>query len=236
MSINADAKNKTLRQDLSLKAEINLYYDLHVPENADGPSPLLIACHGYGENKRHGMRVARECAPDGFAIAALQGFYQHIREPREQGAPLRFGFGWLTNFKSEESVALHHKFVLSVIEKLTNESLVDQDKIFLLGFSQTCALNFRFAFTRADALHGIVGICGGIPGDWDTSDLYKQTDASVLYIHGTQDEFYTPEHVKNFASKLGQRARDVKTKSFDAPHEITPAMREEIKAWLTERV
>lgn len=230
------SKDSSLQEDCTLTAIINLYYDLHFPENASGPGPLLIACHGYGENKRHAMRVARECAPEGFAIAALQGFYQHIREPREQGAPLRFGFGWLTNFKSEESVALHHKFVLGIIEKLTSEELVDQSKIFLLGFSQTCALNFRFAFTHVEILRGVVGICGGIPGDWDTSELYKQTNASVLYLHGVRDEFYTPERVKDFAAKLGQRSHDIESKSYDAPHEITPAMREDIKAWLTSRV
>jgi len=228
--------NEQLQTDLSLKSEINLYYDFYVPENASEPKPLLITCHGYGENKRHGMRVARECAPDGFAIASLQGFYQHIRDPKESGAPLRFGFGWLTNFKSEESVALHHKFVLDVIAKLTNENMADRNKIFLMGFSQTCALNFRFAFTHAEVLRGVIGICGGIPGDWDTSATYKETDASLLYLHGTQDEFYTPERVAGFESKLKMRAREVETKSYDAGHEISSAMREDIKAWLSKHV
>jgi predicted esterase len=83
--------------DRSLAARINLYYDLHT--TVPGPAPLLIALHGYGANKRQMMREAQRMAPEGFAIASLQGFHQHIREPREAGGPLRFGFGWLTNFR-----------------------------------------------------------------------------------------------------------------------------------------
>ncbi len=222
-------------QDQTLTAEINLYYDLYVKDERSGPQSLLIACHGYGENKRHGMRVARECAPDGFVIASLQGFYQHIRDPKEEGTPFRFGFGWLTNFKSEESVALHHKFVLGVIAKLINENIVDGNRIFLMGFSQTCALNFRFAFTHADILRGVVGICGGIPGDWDKSAIYKNTDADVLYLHGIQDEIYTPERVAGFESKLKMRANKVETKAYDAGHEISSAMRQDIKVWLDKQ-
>jgi phospholipase/carboxylesterase len=224
--------NETLKNDCSISATINLYYDLYVPENANAPRPLLITCHGYGENKRHAMRVARECVPDDFAIASLQGFHQHIREPFEQGVPLKFGFGWLTNFKPEESIALHHKFVIDVVGKLVNENVADRNKIFLMGFSQTCALNFRFAFTHTDILRGIIGICGGMPGDWETSTIYKETSASVFYLHGVSDEFYTPERVKDFESKLKQRASEVIKKSYDAGHVISSTMREDIKTWL----
>jgi phospholipase/carboxylesterase len=229
-------QNEDIESDCSISATINLYYDLYVPENANEPRPLLITCHGYGENKRHGMRVARECSPDDFAVASLQGFHQHIREPFEQGAPLKFGFGWLTNFKSEESVALHHKFVIDVVEKLASENIADRNKIFLMGFSQTCALNFRFAFTYTGVLRGVVGICGGMPGDWDTSELYKETNASVLYLHGVNDEFYTPERVKNFESRLKQRAGEVQTKAYDAGHEVSQAMREDVYDWLTKKI
>src|SRR5918992_1690702 len=101
--------------DRTLTARINLYYDLHRP--TDVPAPLLIALHGYGANKRQMMREAQQMAPEGFAIASLQGFHQHMKEPREPGGPLRFGFGWLTNFKPEESVAVHHPLILGLITK-----------------------------------------------------------------------------------------------------------------------
>ncbi|HEV8426337.1 MAG TPA: dienelactone hydrolase family protein [Pyrinomonadaceae bacterium] len=218
--------------DRILQARVNLYYDLRPAPIA--PAPLLIALHGYGANKRQIMREAQLMAPEQFAIASLQGFHQHIREPREAGGPLRFGFGWLTNFKSDESVAVHHRALLNLIEILTEEGIADPVRVFLLGFSQSCALNYRFAFTHPEHLRGVVGICGGIPGDWETSATYRQTQLDVLHLAGTRDEFYSPERVQDYERQLKTRARSVQFKSYDAAHEIVPEMRPDVVQWLTQ--
>ena len=223
----------TTTTDRVLRAEINLYYDLN---SADvSKAPLLIALHGYGANKRQMMREAQLMAPDDFAIASVQGFHQHIREPKEAGGPLRFGFGWLTNFRTDESVAVHHKALLDLTKHLIGEGIADPDRIFLLGFSQACALNYRFAFTHPDLLRGVVGMCGGIPGDWETNEGYQSTKADVFHIAGERDEFYPPQRTKDYGRQLGTRARSVTFKSYDAAHEIVRDMRIDVKQWLSER-
>jgi len=218
--------------DRTLPAALKLYYDLHAPQRS--PAPLLIALHGYGASKRQMMREAQQMAPDGFAIAALQGFHQHIREPKGPGGPLRFGFGWLTNYRPEESVAVHQRGLLDLITTLTEEGVANPQRIFLLGFSQSCALNYRFAFSHGHSLRGVVGICGGIPGDWETNDTYKRTDAAVFHLAGTRDEFYPPSRVADYAERLQARAANVAFKTYDAGHEIVPAMREDVSQWLRE--
>jgi predicted esterase len=223
----------TFITDNVLTARINLYYDLSLPDNSS--APLLIALHGYGANKRQMVREAQLMAPAGFAIASLQGFHQHMREPIVKDGPYRFGFGWLTNFRPEESIAVHHKAVLDLIDHLVASGVADQTKIFLLGFSQSCALNYRFAFTYPDILRGIVGICGGIPGDWETSSVYKQTSADVFHLAGTRDEVYSPERIHNFEAQLGRRANSVTMKFYDAAHEFVPPMRGDVKDWLTQQ-
>ena len=216
--------------DRQLEARINLYYDLRPGTTAH--APLLIALHGYGANKRQMMREAQLMAPDNFAIASLQGFHQHIKDPRETGGPLRFGFGWLSNFRSEESVAVHHRALLDLINFLTNEGVADPARVFLLGFSQSCALNYRFAFTHPDRLRGVIGICGGIPGDWETSALYRPAHFDVLHLAGTRDETYPPERVQDYERQLKTRARSVVFKTYDATHEIVPEMRADVVQWL----
>ena len=217
--------------DQSLEARINLYYDLR--PGTTSPAPLLIALHGYGANKRQMMREAKLMAPENFAVASLQGFHQHIKEPREPGGPLRFGFGWLTNFRSEESVAVHHRAVLDLIKVLSSDGVADPSRVFLLGFSQSCALNYRFAFTHPEQLRGVVGICGGIPGDWETSSTYREANIDVLHLAGTRDEFYPPERVQDYERQLKMRARSVVFNSYDAAHEIVPEMRPCVVQWLT---
>jgi phospholipase/carboxylesterase len=217
----------------SLTAQVKLYYDVIAADTR--PAPLLIALHGYGASKWHGLREAKMTAPDGFAITALQGPHQHLREPKEKGGPLRYGFGWLTNFHPEESVTIHHRALLDMLDQLVNEGIAERQRVFLLGFSQSCALNYRFAFTNPEVLRGVIGICGGIPGDWDTNEAYKRTSASVLHLAGEHDEFYSPERVENYAGQLRQRAHDVEFRSYDAAHEVIQPMRDDIRQWLQQK-
>ncbi len=131
-------------------------------------------------------------------------------------------------------MAVHHQALLDLIKTLVDEGVADAKRIFLLGFSQTCALNYRFAFTHTNVLRGVIGICGGLPGDWETSETYKRTDAAVFHLAGTQDEFYSPDRVNDYEKRLRVRAADVRFQSYDATHEIVPAMREDIGTWLNE--
>jgi predicted esterase len=224
----------TAAVERTLSAQVRLYYDVHQPGAL--PAPLLIALHGYGANKRQMMREALAIAPEGFAIVSLQGFHQHMKEPKEPGGPMRFGFGWLTNYHPEDSVAIHHDALLDLINTLSEEGVADRKRIFLLGFSQTCALNYRFTFTHPDVLRGVVGICGGIPGDWETSETYQPTKAVVLHLTGTRDEYYSPSRVADYEERLRLRAPNLEFKTYDAAHEMVPAMRDDVRAWLTKHV
>jgi phospholipase/carboxylesterase len=138
----------------------------------------------------------------------------------------------LTNFRPEESIAVHHQAVKDLLSQLVQEGVADSSRIFLLGFSQSCALNYRFAFTHPEVLKGVIGICGGIPGDWDTNPMYQTSQLDVFHLAGTRDEFYTPERVRDYEQELSKRARSVTSKSYDAEHEIVPEMREDIRQWL----
>jgi predicted esterase len=223
--------NKTITDQI-LEARINLYYDFQPAANSG--APLLIALHGYGAFKEQMMLEAQLIAPEGFAIASLQGFHQHLKEPRQPGGPLRFGFGWLTSYRSDESVAIHHQAVIDLIDRLSADGVADRSRVFLLGFSQSCALNYRFAFTHPEYLRGVVGICGGIPGDWETSAVYRQAAIDVFHLTGTEDEFYTPARVADYEKQLGTRARSVASKSYRAAHEIVAEMRADVKQWLAQ--
>lgn len=217
----------------TLAAEVKLYYDLFAPSAT--PAPLLVALHGYGSSKTWMMREARQHAPAGFAVAALQGPHQHLKEAREPGGPLRYGFGWLTNFRPEDSIALHQRALLDLIGALVAQGVALRERVFLLGFSQSCALNYRFAFTHRETLRGVVGICGGLPGDWETSEAYGETRASVLHLTGVRDEFYPPARVSDYAARLRTRARDVEVRAYDCGHEFVTLMRADVRAWLAAR-
>lgn len=221
--------NENAQIDLAIDAEIKLYYDLHMPAEHSGPHPLLIAVHGYGAHKRYMMREAKNIVPENFAIVSLQGPHQHFRKTADG---YRIGFGWLTDHKPQESIALHHRFVLDVIDRLAAGGKVDRTRIYLYGFSQACALNFRFALTYPDVLRGIVGVCGGIPGDMDSNEGYKAFRAETFYLFGDDDEFYSQEQFMQFDQKLRDRLPNYRSKQYNSKHEITDEMRDDIRRWL----
>src|SRR2546423_14113266 len=225
--------DENLSTDLILAAEAKLYYDLFAPSAT--PAPLLVALHGYGSNKGWMMREARHPAPARFAVASLQVPHQHLKEAREPGGPLRYGFGWLTNFHPEDSIALHQRALLSLIDSLVARGVARRDQVFLLGFSQSCALNYRFAFTHRTVLRGVVGVCGGLPGDLETGDAYGPTAASGLHLAGERAQVYPAPRVADYAGRLRARSADVEVRAYDAAHEFVPAMRGDVRGWLSRR-
>lgn len=216
------------------------YYDLYVPEGGK-PKPLVIALHGYGGDKSSMMRLMRRILRDGedgacdYIIACLQGPHQHLVMPTEESPNLGYGFGWLSNFKPEESVEMHHRLIREIIETLTSAGEADASRVFLLGFSQASGANFRFAFTHGDLIRGVVAVCGGIPGDWETEGKYQSGVVDVLYIAAERDQYYTPDRMRRNAESLRRRARSVELRFFDAGHEVPRESYAAIDEWLTRQ-
>ncbi|MGH9846334.1 MAG: alpha/beta hydrolase [Blastocatellia bacterium] len=214
-----------------LLIEFPCYYDLYVPEG-DQPKPLVIATHGYGGDKTSMMKLMRRINERDYAIAALQGPHQHMIMPTKESPKLGYGFGWLSNFKADESVAIHHHLLRQIIETIRKSGEADASRVFLVGFSQSVGANFRFAFTHPELVRGVVAICGGIPGDWESEGKYRSSAVDVLYVAAERDEFYTPERMRQNAAALERRARSVELRFFDATHEVPRDAYPVINDWL----
>ena len=219
--------------ECQIEQKFPCYYDLYVPDGNQA-KPLVIALHGYGGDKRSMMKLARRINDRDFVIASLQGPHQHLVMPTQESPKLGYGFGWLSNFKPEDSVALHHRLINQIIDELGRSGQADTSRVFLLGFSQACGVNFRYAFTH-DRVRGVVAICGGIPGDWEIEGKYETGNVDVLYIAAERDEFYTPERMRQNATALKTRARSVEVRFFDAKHEVPRESSPVIDEWLRRR-
>lgn len=219
-----------------IEQKINLYYDIFVPDrDAERPRPLLIALHGYEGNKESMMALARKINSDDYVIASVQGpnaFF--VRMEGEPSKP-KIGFGWMMQYKAEETIQLHHRTVLAVIEEAAAEHQIDRGAIFLLAFSQSVSLNYRFAFTNPGVIRGVIGVCGGIPGDW-SQDKYYESDTDVLIVAGETDEFYALERTRTFKDTLSNRARSVEFQSFPVGHVFPREALPLIDSWIRDRL
>lgn len=215
---------------------VNLYYDLYVPETgATGPRPLVVAFHGYEGNKESMMSLMRKVNSEDLLIASVQGpnsFF--VREGSAPDKP-RIGFGWMMQYKAEETIVLHHTTLLAVLKDVEAQHSIDRRSIFLVAFSQSVSLNYRFSFTHPNLVRGVIAVCGGIPGDWD-QDKYQRSDTDVLIIAGEADEFYPLERTLTFSDAIARRASAVEFKTFPVGHVFPREALPLINEWINSRV
>lgn len=222
----------------SIEQRINLYYDLYVPERSrETPSPMLIALHGYEGNKESMMALSQAINSEDFIIVSLQGPNAFFSQRNERREP-RVGFGWMMTYKAEETIRLHHSAVLSIIEEVASQHPIDRQSIFMMAFSQSVSLNYRFAFTHPNLIRGVIAVCGGIPGDWD-QDKYYPSDTDALIIAGETDEFYPIERTRTFKDAIERRAHSVEFVSYPAghvfPRESLPVINDWMKKVMNEQ-
>lgn len=214
---------------------IKLYYDLHIPEEARSRAlPLIIALHGYEGNKESMMALTRKINSQDFAIASVQGPNSFFVREGEENRP-KIGFGWMMQYKTEETIRLHHETLLTIIKQTQAEYNTNNSAVFLIAFSQSVSLNYRFAFTHPGLVRGVIAVCGGIPGDWD-EEKYHKSDTDVLIIAGETDEFYPLERTRGFKQAMAQRARSVDFMSFPVGHVFPRQSLPLINDWLIQRI
>ncbi len=210
------------------------FYSVRLPPGLGGRSrPALIALHGYGGSRATLLTFAGRLAGDDFVVAALQGTHQHAVRGRDR--QLRPAYGWGTQGDQEANQALHHAFILAVIRDLVRSCRVDPRRVFLFGFSQSVGLNYRFVFTHPGRVRGVVSVCGGIPGDWETNRRYRDSATDVLHISGSKDPHYPPDRVRPYKAALEKRARSVEHVFYPVGHRFPRRALPIVRRWLAGR-
>jgi phospholipase/carboxylesterase len=213
---------------------IRRYFELELPRRHKQKTrwPLLVALHGYEGNKDSMMRVARRIAGGKMVVMSLQGPYQFFLRMGDNPKSFRLGFGWGTTFKMEESIELHHRDLRALIRLAVRKHRVDPKRVFLLGFSQACAYNYRFVFTNPRLVRGVIAVCGGVPGDWNENPRYRPSPTPVLHIAATKDEWYSGEKNIEFRRWLGQRAAALDFRFYNSPHRFPRTSISHIRNWI----
>jgi predicted esterase len=212
-------------------ARLECRYLLHTPQDLNSNSLLIITLHGYGSNPEEMLRLTAGLVGEGHIIAALEAPNQHYvgdSLPNRQSVP---GYNWGISTHWESVVRLHHDMLLKTLGSLRGRFEMGPDRCLLVGFSQPVGLNYRFAGTHPGEVGGIVGICGGVPRDWEEAK-YRALQAAVLHISRDQDEFYPVEVVKRFRERLLQHADDVEFHLLEGPHRFPSKAGTIVRPWV----
>lgn len=209
---------------LSLSVDLECRCLLRVPDEPD-PNAFIFALHGYGMDAETMLRLAATWFPD-YAIASLQAPHHFYRD---MGAR-EVGYSWATHAQSEQSVRVHHELVLQAFEACGAAAA----KRLLLGFSQPVGLNYRFAASYPAAVRGVIGVCGGVPKDWETG-AYQPVQAALLHIARTEDEIYPPDVTRLYPERLRLRAPDVEFLEFAGGHRFPSLAQPAVRDWVRRK-
>jgi phospholipase/carboxylesterase len=121
--------------------------------------------------------------------------------------------------------------VSHVLNEVGADFGIPAERRVLVGFSQSVSLNYRFAANCPASVRGVIGICGGLPGDWETG-AYQPVSASLLHIARREDEYYAPGATTGYEERLRRRAGDVEFHLVDGGHQMPSAGKQIVGPWV----
>lgn len=160
------------------------HYLLHVPARYDParPAPLVISLHGAYLYPRFQMRLT-----EWNSLADEEGFI--VVYPKATGLlPL-----W--RMEPGAALAAEVQFFSNLIDHLSNAYNIDQDRIYVSGFSNGAAMTFMLSCELGDriAAFGMVAT-PVVPWSWCTNPV----PVPMIAIHGLEDPFVPYAGGKNF--------------------------------------
>ncbi len=211
----------------AFSARLDCHYLVRPVDAACEGTLLVLALHGFGGDPEIMLELTARLFERPVVMAALEGPYRFFRDT----AAGTVGYGWITSRRPAESIRLHHEMVSHVLEEAGREHRIPPARRVLAGFSQSVSLNYRFAATFPEAIGGVIGICGGVPSDWETG-AYRKVRAAVLHIAREDDEHYAAAVTERYAERLKQRAADVEFHLIPGGHQMPSSGKRIVGPWV----
>ncbi len=189
--------------------------------------PLMVLLHGLGANEQNLLALADSLDPR-FELVGVR-------------APLTVSddhYGWFhTTFTDDGPVhdtaeAERARLrLVALLQSLRSRS----DRIYLLGFSQGAMMALSVALLTPAQVRGVVAISGGVLDGVGARSSVRE-GPPVLLLHGTQDPVIPYGQALLAQGLLRVRGFPFDFKSYEAGHEITQAMRADLRAWSTAQL
>lgn len=167
-------------------------YTVHVPAiyNSAEPTPLLISLHGLGDNMANfsGAGFHQLSETENFIVVTPQAL-----DFAFAGFPI--GTAWNSGVGAEVSVLSEPiypnedvddvGFISALIDSLSADYNIDEDRIYATGFSMGGFMSNRLAVELNDRIAAIASVSGTL-GD-NVSRNNNPCPIPVMHIHGTAD-------------------------------------------------
>lgn len=192
-------------------------YLLDSGQNPEG-APLLVGCHGYGENaERHLAELRRIPGIERWVVCAVEGLHRFYNPKTQEVLS-----SWMTREQRELAIADNVRYVASVVEEVRREQRTGDTLVFA-GFSQGVAMAWRAAVLSGLACDGLIALAGDVPPD--VAAHRRAALPAILLGRGEADAWYDAAKMQADLDTLAARGAQVETFVFPEGHVWTDAFR-----------
>lgn len=207
-----------------LRATVTGRYLVRRPASA-APAPLLVGCHGYGENARSHLAELRSIPGAGdwlcCAVQALHPFYDRRRN--------EVVASWMTRLDREQAIEDNRGYVAAVLDELET-NFGRRGPLVLAGFSQGTSMAYRAAAATSRDVSGLLILAGDLPPELTPEEIRRF--GPVLIGRGLTDAWYDEARMELDVERLQAAGVAVSTLPFEGGHEWTDQFRAEAAAFL----
>jgi len=214
--------------------DFSLSFKTRQPKTNQSKPPLLIMLHGYGSNEEDLFSFAEEL-PDELLIISAR-------------APLSLGFGsyaWYTiHFEAGSdkfSDIPEAKSALELIDTFLSEIIeafdVDENNIFLLGFSQGTILSSAYALNHPQKIQHVIALSGYINDELIQKPLEKEAFKHLDFFvsHGAVDQVIPVDWARKTPGYLNNLKIENSYKEYPVGHGVAPQNFYDLHAWIKDR-
>lgn len=215
-------------------AEFSLEFVKRQAQTAQNKPPLLVMLHGYGSNEEDLFSFAEEL-PDELLIISAR-------------APMTLGFGsyaWYTiHFESGSnnfSDIPEAKKALDLIDRFLTEIIsafqVDENNIFLLGFSQGTILSTAYALNHPNKIQHVIALSGYVNEQLIQKPLEKESFKKLDFFvsHGAVDQVIPVDWARKTPGYLNKLNIAHSYKEYPVGHGVSPQNFYDLHAWIKQR-
>lgn len=205
-------------------AQVHGHYLVAVP-GGDGPWPLLVGFHGYGETARdHLEKLLQIPGVEGWLVCAVQGLSAFYR-----GRTGEVVASWMTRLGRELAIEDNRRYVADVVTAV-RDAYSTTGVLVYAGFSQGVAMAYRAAAAPRHRPGGLLALAGDVPPEITDAELARLP--SVLIGQGDRDEWYDASKLAVDRARLEAAGVAVEPCVFAGGHEWGGAFLERAGGYL----